>query len=306
VENILSASSPSPESARVRAGLSRITVDQTHEALTEMRAFWEEVALSETLDSRILLDERTLGGVRSLWVTHGDADATRTIVYFHGGGYTMGSMHTHRAFAATLSLALGMSVVIPDYRLAPEDPWPAAVEDGHSVWRTLLANGSMPERTIFAGDSAGGGILMSLLLALRDGAEAMPAAALLISPAADLSGTGESLRTKAEVDPVLWAHEIRRVADQYAPGMDAADPRISPVFATLTGLPPLMIQVGTDEVLLSDAQRLAERAREASVEVALHEWAGMWHCFMLMTQLPESRQAIVQVADFVAKHSGKP
>jgi acetyl esterase/lipase len=173
------------------------------------------------------------------------------------------------------------------------------MDDGCSVYRALLAAGMPPERIVIVGDSAGGGLAMSILLALRDEGVPMPAAVVLISPFADLAGAGESLRTKAARDPVLDAIAVARVAERYIPQLAPTDPRVSSVYASLEGFPPMLIHVGTDEVLLSDAQRLAQRAQAAGVPVILHEWEGMWHCFALNPALPESQAALKSIADFV-------
>lgn len=295
----MSSETPSHESQGARGDLTPVHTDLTREELTAMRQVWEELARAEPLDPRVRQREYTLGGVSVLEVTHAGADESRRLIYLHGGAYTMGSLVTHRSFAATLALTLAMPVVVVGYRLAPEHPFPAGVEDGCVVYRALLDEGIPPEHIVMAGDSAGGGLALSMLLALREHSVPMPAALLLISPFADLSGSGESLHTKAEVDPVVSSREVPLVAQQYIPGLDPRDPRISSVFASLHGFPPTMIHVGTDEVLLSDAQRLAQRAQEAGTPISLHEWEGMWHCFVLMPALPEAQTALAQIAEFV-------
>lgn len=246
----------------------------------------------------------TAGGVPAEWVSAGEVDADRVILLLHGGAYTRGSFVTHRGLAARLSAASGARALVIAYRLAPEHLFPAPVEDATAAYRWLLQSGIRPERVVLVGDSAGGGLAVATLLALRDAAETsrapLPAGAVLLSPWTDLTGTAESVRRCAEVDPWLNAERLALVAGLYLGGADPRHPLASPLYGDLRGLPPLLIQVGTDEILLDDATGLAERAREAGVEVTLEVWEGMWHVFQgFAAEVPEGRQAIEKIGTFV-------
>jgi acetyl esterase/lipase len=194
-------------------------------------------------------------------------------------------------------------VLLIDYRLAPEHPHPAAVEDSTRAYRWLLETGSNPKRMAIAGDSAGGGLTVATLVALRDAGVPLPAAAVCLSPWVDLEGIGESMTTKAAVDPMVQREPLLRMASMYLAGQDPRTPLAAPLYADLRGLPPLLIQVGTAETLLDDSVRLAERARAAGVQVTLEPWEDMihvWQAFAAM--LPEGQQAIERIGEFLRQH----
>ena len=239
------------------------------------------------------------GGVRAEWIWRPDSDLDRAILYLHGGGYAIGSIATHRYLMQSVSKASGARVLGIDYRLAPENPFPAAVEDAVTAWRWMLAQGLEPQRGAIAGDSAGGGLTLATLIALRDRGVALPAAAALLSPWTDLAGTGASVKSKAAEDPMVTEAGLHAMAEAYLGSADARDPLASPLYAKLSGLPPLLIQVGTAEILLDDATRVAERARAAGVEVTLEPWDDMVHVFQMFPSLAESSQAIAKIGDFV-------
>jgi len=242
------------------------------------------------------------GGVPAEWTTAPGARTDRALVYLHGGGYCLGSVATHRGLTARLSRTAGLRVLSVDYRLAPEHPHPAAVEDAVAAVRYAYASGLEPARVAVGGDSAGGGLSVAALLALRDLRLPLPAAGVCISPWTDLSASGESVRTRAELDPLLDAEDLSRLADAYLGGRDARTPLASPLFADLRGLPPLLVHVGTAEILLDDATRLAESARDVGVDVELEVWDDMihvWHAFA--DALPEGVQAIEGIAGFLEK-----
>jgi acetyl esterase/lipase len=223
-----------------------------------------------------------------------------TLLYLHGGGYHFGSIVLYRELAARLALACSARVLVPEYRLAPEHPYPAAIDDARLVYRWLLDQGHAPEHVAVAGDSAGGGLTLAATLALRDAGDPLPAALVCLSPWTDLTCSGETMSTCAELDAMLPADIVRQYAASYAAGHDLRVPHISPLFGDLRGLPPLLIHVGTHEVLLSDSHRLAEAARAADVPVKLDVWPEMWHVWHLFAAVvPESRGAIAEVAEFV-------
>ena len=234
------------------------------------------------------------------WLEPPSARSGAAVVYFHGGGYVIGSPRSHRHLAAAIGQASHASVLLPDYRLAPEHPFPAAVDDAIAAYRWLLGRGQTPAGTVFAGDSAGGGLTVATLLALREHGLPLPAAAVCISPWVDLSGGGASYATKAASDPIVTRDGVMEMARAYLGSTDARTPLASPLFAELTGLPPLLIQVGSEEVLLDDAVVLAERAKAAGVEATLEIWPRMihvWHWFLPM--LDEARSAVDAIGDFI-------
>ncbi len=239
------------------------------------------------------------GGVRAEWIWRPESDLERAFLYLHGGGYAIGSIATHRYLMQGIGKASGARVLGIDYRLAPENPFPAAVEDTVTAWRWMLAQGLEPKRCAIAGDSAGGGLTLATLVALRDRGIPLPGAAALLSPWADLAGTGASVKTKAAEDPMVTEPGLRMMADAYLGGADARNPLASPLYANLSGLPPLLIQVGSAEILLDDATRVAERARAAGVEVELESWEDMVHVFQAFPMLAEAGQAIEKIGAFV-------
>ncbi len=268
--------------------------------------------IRETVDGSMLrmsvlagaqVEAFSAGAVTGDWVSMPGVATDRVLLYLHGGADVMGSARTHRDLAARLSQAVGVRVLVPDYRLAPENPYPAAIEDTTAVYGWLLTQGFKPEHIAIGGDSAGGNLAFVSLLALREAGMALPAAAILLSPWTDLTFSGESVKTRAEVDPMIKLGEADEHIAAYVGNHDLADPLISPIFADLRGLPPLLIHVGNDEVLLDDSVRLAERAQAAGVEVKLKVWEGMWHVFQtLAVVLPEGQASIGELGEFVRGH----
>jgi acetyl esterase/lipase len=245
-----------------------------------------------------------VGGRPAEWVDAAGARDDRVLLYLHGGGYCIGSINTHRTLAADLSRAAGVRVLVIDYRLAPEHPFPAAVEDAVAAYRFLLDAGCDRRRLAIAGDSAGGGLTAATLLALRDRDLPLPAAAALLSPWLDLSQSGESMTTCAALDPMVQRDPLQRMADAYLAGADPATPLASPLFADLRHLPPLLIHVGTAETLLDDARRFAARATAAGVEATLEVWDDMIHVWHAFGMLPEARDAQARVGEFLRRHLG--
>ncbi len=241
-----------------------------------------------------------LGGVPAERVCARRAERSRALLYLHGGAYVLGSPALYRDLAARLSAACAMPVLVPDYRLAPEHPFPAALEDARAAWSALLAGGIAPQRAALAGDSAGGGLALALMVALRAAGEPLPACAALLAPWTDLTASGESLRSNAGRDPYLVADLLRPVAALYHGAHDPGEALISPLFADLRGLPRLLVHASDAEILRSDSERLVARARAAGVPAELHLWAGMAHVFHLFAALlPEARAAIAEIGAFV-------
>ena len=222
----------------------------------------------------------------------------RVILYCHGGGYTSGGLGFSKVLASKLTRATGLDVLAFDYRLAPEHPYPAAVEDAQAAWDHLMRLGFGARDVVLAGDSAGGN--MALVLCLRHRAEGrmLPGALLLMSPWTDMTCSGESLTERADIDPVLTPEYIYAVREAYAGSLDPAQPELSPLLADLAGLPPTLIQVGTHEILFSDAERLAERMNAAGTECRLEVWEGMWHDFQMYPS-KSAAQAMQNAAHFL-------
>ena len=243
-------------------------------------------------------------GVPAEWVVAPGADEGRAIYYLHGGGYAICSVNTHREMISRLSRAAAARALAIDYRLAPEHPFPAAVEDSVTGYRWLLSTGVRPARVAIAGDSAGGGLTVATLVALRDAGDPLPAAGICISPWVDLEGLGESMTSRAEADPTVQREGIVEMGQAYLGGADPHSALAAPIYADLSGLPPLLIQVGTAETLLDDANRLEDRARKDGVDVTLELWEDMfhvWHSFAPV--LPEAQKAVDRIGEFIRGHA---
>jgi len=265
-----------------------------------MRKNMEAAAAAMPLPEDVAFTPVDAGGVPAEWTEAPGARDDVAIVYFHGGGYAMGSVDTHRGHCARVSRAARARVLSVDYRLGPEHPHPTAVEDAVAAVRFARESGFAPGRTAVAGDSAGGGLTLSALVALRDAGDPAPAAGLCISPWTDLALAGASIATKADEDPMVRVADLALMADAYLAGADPKTPLASPLYADLAGLPPLLIQVGSAEILLDDAVRAAERALDAGVDVDLRVWPDMihvWHVFADL--LPEGQQAVEEMAAFL-------
>ena len=264
------------------------------------RAALDVLRPPERADVRI---ERVMAnGVPGAWVRPVSADPHRVLYYLHGGGYSIGSIDSHRAFVAKLAKDAGVTAFLIDYRLAPEHRFPAQLDDARAAWQWLLGQGVDPKRTVIAGESAGGGLTMSTLVALKQAGGAMPAAAAVISPWVDLTLSGRSIEHNARYD-YLPRHVLRTYVTRVVGAQDPRDPRISPLYADLTGLPPLLVIAGGAEAIVDDARELAARARTAGVEVELREHDDQIHAFPLFMHLPASRAAIAELAAFVRRHT---
>ncbi len=281
---------PSPEHERVVAllegglGLEQASVE-------EQRAFMEASAEMFPLEADMSSTEVDACGVPADWVGVAKSDEKRVALYFHGGAYVAGSRNTHRGLAGRIARVARAQVLLPEYRLAPENPFPAAVEDAVACWRWLLAEGHEPDRLTIAGDSAGGGLALATLLALRDAGDPLPACAVALSPWTDLEGSGPTCEPGAVDDPMLTPAGLRSSARMYAE-LESRNPLASPLYGDLRGLPPLLLQVGTREILLSDSTRFAQRAREAGVDVSLEVEEGLIHVWQMLADVPEAVSAV--------------
>ncbi len=266
----------------------------------ETRANFEQMGALFSVAADVKCEPVNAGGVKAEWVTAPGADAGRAVLYLHGGGYVIGSINTHRDLAGRISRAAKARVLIIDYRLAPEHPFPAAVDDAVAAYRWMLASGLKASRIAVAGDSAGGGLTVAALVAIRDAKLASPGAGVCLSPWVDLEGLGDSMKTKAAVDPMVQKEALVEMAAHYLAGQNPRSPLAAPLYAELAGLPPILIQVGTAETLLDDATRLAERARKAGVKVTLEPWENMIHVWQIFAaMLDEAQQAIDKIGEFV-------
>jgi epsilon-lactone hydrolase len=271
--------------------------------VTSLRSGFEEVMRYIPIADDVRRVDVDLGGVSAVEVSIDGADSSNVILYFHGGVYVIGSAGASVPLVSDLVRRSNAKAMSIDYRLAPENPYPAALDDARTAYEELLAWGVEPSSIAISGESAGGGLAVALLLALRDADLPMPASAFLMSPYVDLTLSGSSIVDKAEVDPLFTEEALRMRVGDYVAGANPSDPFISPVFADLSGLPPMLIQSGSHEVLLSDAVRLAGRAAEADVAVALEVTPGVPHVFQgYAAVLEEGDRALNRAAVFLKEH----
>lgn len=298
---------PSPQLPLILAALRARSATRLTLSVPESRAAFEELSRVCPVAADVAIAAGELGGVAVEWLSPPGAEEGRVLAYLHGGAYVMGSLRTHRDLASRLARACAARALTIGYRLAPEHPFPAALDDALAAYRALLGAGQEPERLALAGDSAGGGLALALLLRARDEGLPLPAAALLMSPSVDLEGTGASMESKAAADPLIARRFLVETAAHYLAGQDPRHPLASPLYADLRGLPPLLLQVGESETLLDDSTRLAARAREAGVVVELRIWPAMFHGWQLYAKmLPEGRQAIAEAGAFLAARLERP
>jgi monoterpene epsilon-lactone hydrolase len=269
--------------------------------VSEQRRLLRELLSAQPLPGDVTVTAAALGGVPTAEITVDGVEPRHVVLYFHGGVYVMGDAFLAADLASQVGRRTRAQVISVDYRLAPEHPYPAAVDDALAAYEALLDNGAAPSDIVFAGESAGGGLAIATLVNARDHQLPQPAAAFVMSPYADLTLAGTTLETKGKADPLLSREALHaRVAD-YTAGQDAALPLISPLFADLSGLPPLIIQAGTHEVLLDDALRLAQRAATADVAVTLDVTPGVPHVFQAYHQiLDEAAAALDRAGQFLS------
>jgi acetyl esterase/lipase len=285
--------------ARIRAVYRSWNRDTT---VARMRSDWEAAFGGTT--APVTSEQVTAGGVDGEWISPTDAPRDKAILYFHGGGFRIGSVTSHRDLIAQIAVASGCRVLAVNYRLAPEHRFPAALDDAQAAYDWLLGQGFEPGKIAFAGDSAGGNLVLAALVSLRERWLPLPAAAVLMSPWTDLAATGASYASRAEADPIHQRPIILALAKNYLGGEgDPCDPLASPLYANLSDLPPLLIQVGDRETVLDDSVMLADKARALGVEVDLQVWDGMIHVFQMFgTELPEAHRAIADIAGFLDRH----
>jgi acetyl esterase/lipase len=278
------------EIGALRAKLaSRVRSDDYRQRRKDMDAAFSQYRVAP----EVTVEPVTANGVRAEWTSTPQDDRDAALLYVHGGGYVIGSLDSHRHVVSEAGRAARAWALALDYRLAPEHPFPAAVEDAVAGYRYLLSRGARPGRIAIAGDSAGGGLVVAAMLAIREAGLAQPACGWCISPWVDMEGIGESMSSKAETDPMVQREPLLEMAKLYLGGADPRSPLAAPIYADLRGLAPLLIQVGAAETLLDDAVRLAKTAGAADVRVDLQVWPEMvhvWHLFH--PELKAGRQAI--------------
>lgn len=280
-----------------------VTSTPCHDCITpdEVRRPLERVS-KLPLPTSAHIEPASLQGVRGEWVSVDEPDCDGVVLYLHGGGYVSGSAQSHRAVVAQLARTTGMRVLSIDYRLAPEHPFPAALEDAWAAYWQLIEGYARPDRIAIAGDSAGGGLCVALLIALRDAGVPMPAAVACFSPWFDLANTGASIQANRETD-YINEQILQACAKMYLNGQDACTPLASPLYADLRGLPPLLLQAGTAEVLADDTRRMAERAADQGVDVTLELYPQMIHVWhFLFPLLADARKAIESAGRFMRQH----
>ncbi|MDI6025467.1 alpha/beta hydrolase [Corticibacterium sp. UT-5YL-CI-8] len=284
----------------VRALLSAKERPATLEA---RRARLDDVASVDGVAPDIEFIPAEVAGCPAEWSLAPGSDATKVLLYFHGGGYSSGSIRSHRGMVSETGRAAGIRTLALAYRLAPENPFPAALDDAYAAFSFLLDQGIPANRIAIGGDSAGGGLSLALMIRLRDAGMPLPACAWLVSPWVDLEMTGASIETKATVDPLISRVYLEGLAANYLAGKSALDPLVSPLHADLAGLPSVLVQVGTAETLLDDAVRIVERFGSADVRATLETWPHMIHAWPLWSKrLTSGRQAIDSAGTFIAGH----
>lgn len=281
------------------------TLDAKTADVQRVRSIWHGASHALWTAAGVDVRHDTFAGLPAEWLTPPEPEHGKVILYLHGGGYLMGNCTTHRQLVSYMARKSHVPALMVEYRLAPEHPYPAAVEDSVSAYHALLEQGYDAADILVAGDSAGGGLAMALLLSLRDAGQALPAGCVLFSPWLDLTCSGESITTRASRDPWFNGEDMPIVAAYYCKQDELALPLVSPVFADVSGLPPTFIQVGDDEILLSDSTRIAAKLEQAGCDVTLEVWPRMWHVFQIFVhQMPESREAIERIVPFIRKRLG--
>ncbi len=273
-------------------------------SLAERRASYAPGGRQFAPPADVRIEPTELGGVPASWLVPPDVSHERVLFFVHGGGFSLGSTDSYAELVARLARAVGARALFPEYRLVPEHPFPAGLDDVRTTWDALRASGVPASSVVLAGDSAGANLVPALLVALRDAGEELPAAALLMSPFVDLTCSGASMTDREDRDPLFTRAFQQRIAADYAGAADLAGPLVSPLFARLGGLPPLLVQVGSEEVLYSDAERLVDAARAAGVDATLDVGEGLLHDYQAIADAPEAVAATDRGAAFLRAAAG--
>lgn len=275
----------------------------TQKRVEDERKGMEQMIVKEKYPEDVIFEEIMVNNIPSLWINTPESVKDRVILYLHGGGYVIGSINTHKGLGYRISRASKSRILLIDYRLAPEHPYPAALEDSVAAYKWLIdEEGIDPQNIVISGDSAGGGLTAATLLKLRDIGVALPAGGVLLSPWTDLDLTGDSIKTKRRLDPIVDASGLHFMANLYIGDEEPNNPYISPIYADLKDLPPILVQVGSAEVLLDDSTRFAEKAKSVGVDVTIEVWDDMTHVFQFLALwAPEGEQAIEKIGEFIQK-----
>lgn len=274
--------------------------DKSHLSYTERRAAERKDAALLPLAKDVTVEPFSIGETPAAWFNPPEMQPEKVLLYLHGGGYCLGSISTHQSMISHLAQETKIRCLAIDYRLAPEHPFPAAVQDASAVYEWLISDVTSPRRIVIAGDSAGGGLTMATLLDLKTREVPLPAAAVCLSPWCDLESKGESYQTNIEVDPIVDVEQVSLFAKAYLGKSNPKSPLASPLFGNLTGLPPLLVQVGSAEVLLDDAKRLVANATMSAVDAVLEVWDEMIHVWQYHAyKMPEAREALEKIARFI-------
>lgn len=275
-------------------------IDVVNVDVQKVRRLWNRLGKFLMTAIGVKIKKDRINGLYAEWLVPKHCTHGKLILYLHGGAYIVGGCYMHRQMVSHLARAANVKVLLPEYRLAPEHKYPAGLEDAIGIYRKLLSDGWRASDIMLAGDSAGGGLSVATLLALRDAGDELPAGAVLMSPFLDVTASGDTMQTRAAQDPWFDPEHVPVIADYYCAPHQRRDAYVSPVFADVDGLPPIYIQVGDDEILLSDSTRFAEKLRQAGCEVELEIWPDMWHVFQFfVNKMPESGRAIKKIGAYV-------
>ena len=295
----------------IRANIIRFVSKQMFKRISPdsdvnaVRETFVKASSGRRIASGVATRDAKIADVDCLWLIPEGCEDAPILYYLHGGAHILGSPTTPRQLVSYIARSAKMRALLPDYSLGPEKPFPAGLEDCLAVYREMLLSGQDASRITIGGDSAGGGMTMAVLLSLRDAGHQLPDSAVLLSPWLDLTGSGESAKTRAGIDPWFRPDEMVHAARMYRPEGDLEDPLVSPVFGDMTGLPPIYVQVGDEEILLSDSTRLRDKVEAAGGELTLDIWPEMWHVFQFFVrQMPESIRAVRDIAIFLKRRFG--
>lgn len=288
-------------------GILRLTIKRrlpVNRSIAHMRTRFLKIdARFSRQPKRATIETVDMNGLPGEVIRTPESRDDRVLLYLHGGGFVLPALGAHREMLGNWCRALGCTVYLPDYRLAPENPYPAAPNDCLHAYRWLLASGIDPARIVTAGDSAGGALTLALMHGLRDAGLPMPAALVLVSPASDMTMSGRSAIVNEKRDPMFCMQVLLMMRQAYATELQVVEPLASPLFGSMAGLPPMMITVGSTEMMLSDSERVAERVADAGGDARLAVWHGLPHAFPVMALLPEARRVIDDIGDFLADRS---
>jgi monoterpene epsilon-lactone hydrolase len=275
-------------------------VDIENLDINKIRRRWNKLGRMLVTAFGVRVESDRINGLYAEWLTPKNNMDGKLLLYLHGGAYVVGGCDMHRQMVSHIARAGRIRTLLLEYRLAPEHKFPAAIDDAVAVYKSLLDMGINAEDIVFGGDSAGGGLVVATLLSLRDAGEPLPAAAVLLSPFLDVTGSGKSMQSRADQDPWFDPEHLSLVADHYCEEHQRRFPLVSPVFADVEGLCPMFIQVGDDEILLSDSERIADGCVAAGIDVELQVWPEMWHVFqMFVRKMPEATAAVAKMGAYI-------